>query len=341
MSKNNINESKEKIYKEVYEFGVNTLVVDLISNTTYIKKELDTYNISAFEYIHKHPHKNICSIIDYWENNNKLIVIEEYIQGKTLDVFIKEDKPDYNQIKNIYLQILDGVIHLHSANPRIIHRDIKSSNIMIDGEGNAKLIDFESAKPYQPGQERDTILIGTPGSAAPEQYGFSQSDERTDIYALGILARELFPNQAEIKPIIKKAIQMDPNNRFTSVVDMKHRIMRPFAFSVLSNIPGIRHDNFIIKIISLIIYLFLIYSSFTSFFSGATTPFKLWTNRICFLLYFLSVIDLWFDWTHLFRNKYIDNQHPIIQLIIKAIITYLMFYGWAIISQIITMLIQI
>ena len=72
---------------------------------------------------------------------------------------------------DILAQICDGLEFLHSANPSIIHRDIKASNIMVTDDFVVKIIDYDAAKIYVTGQTKDTMMIGTQGLAAPEQYG--------------------------------------------------------------------------------------------------------------------------------------------------------------------------
>ena len=72
--------------------------------------------------------------------------------------------------------------------------------------------------------KRDTVLIGTPGVAAPEQYGFAQSDVRTDIYSLDLLIKQLFPNDSKMLKISEKATKMDPNYRYSSVINLKSDI---------------------------------------------------------------------------------------------------------------------
>lgn len=67
-----------------------------------------------------------------------------------------------------------------------VHRDIKPENIILRGS-QAVLIDFDAARLHKPEHEADTQILGTTGFAAPEQYGLSQSDIRTDIYSLGVL----------------------------------------------------------------------------------------------------------------------------------------------------------
>lgn len=105
----------------------------------------------------------------------------------------------------------------------IIHRDIKPENVMINDNGVVKLIDFNAAKLYKSYQVNDTVMIGTTGFAAPEQFGIAQSDERTDIFSLGHSAewespsRRLYPGK-RLAHIIGKCTQIAPDKRYSNVL---------------------------------------------------------------------------------------------------------------------------
>lgn len=123
------------------------------------------------------------------------------------------------------IQLCRILKQLHRCRSPIIHRDLKPANIMISSDGVVKLIDFNAAKEYRMGQMEDTCLMGTREYAAPEQYGFGQSDARTDIYALGVILNRLltgdFPKnklyEGRLKPVIQTCIQMDADARYQSV----------------------------------------------------------------------------------------------------------------------------
>lgn len=90
---------------------------------------------------------------------------------------------------------------LHSVTPPIVHRDTKPSNIIITNYEHVVLLDFNAAKYFADTDTADTILLGTKGYAAPEQYGFGSSTPQTDIYALGILLKELVKSLYHLFPI--------------------------------------------------------------------------------------------------------------------------------------------
>ena len=97
----------------------------------------------------------------------------EFIAGKTLENIQgqADGRLPLEHVLSIGLQICSVLEYLHSQRPAVIFRDIKPANIMLTPEGNLYLIDFGVARRYQPGRARDTIRLGSPGFAAPEQYG--------------------------------------------------------------------------------------------------------------------------------------------------------------------------
>lgn len=123
-------------------------------------------------------------------NGNQLIVYEEYINGKNLADLMKANATfEADEVTRLMLMLSDALTELHAN--AIIHRDIKPSNIMISSDGVLKLIDFDASRVFEVGKNQDTVNLGTIGYAAPEQYGYSQTDVRSDIYSIGVLMLEL------------------------------------------------------------------------------------------------------------------------------------------------------
>lgn len=90
------------------------------------------------------------------------------------------------------MQLCKGLKNLHQRD--IIHRDINLNNIMLTNDGVVKLVDFDTVRIFKYDQNFDTTYLGTKGFAPPEQYGFSQTDARTDIYALGMTIKNYSQN---------------------------------------------------------------------------------------------------------------------------------------------------
>ncbi len=197
-----------------------------VSGELCVKKHLEHYEESVFEYLKVHNEPHIPRVIEYGYDGEGFYVIEEYIEGRTLDKYLTRSSADNDERRRILYEILDGVEFLHSALPQIVHRDLKPENIMIDKSGLVKIIDFDAAKTFKPGRSRDTELIGTQGMAAPEQYGFAQSDCRTDIFALGKIIKTLFPNDAGMIPVIRKATKIDPDQRYSSIRELRRDLAR-------------------------------------------------------------------------------------------------------------------
>ena len=197
------------------------LMMDEISGELCLKKYPEHHEDAVYEYLKEHKNPHIPTVIDYGTDEKGFYVIEEYIKGKTLTRYLEQDKPGLKEKRRILDEIIAGIEFLHSAKPPIIHRDLKADNILIDKKGDVYVIDYDAAKIFKSGSSKDTELIGTIGIAAPEQYGFAQSDRRTDIYALGLLIKEMFPGIYRYSRVAKKATMFDPKDRYSDLAELK------------------------------------------------------------------------------------------------------------------------
>ena len=166
-------------------------------------------------------------MIEVMQKEQVCYVVEEYVNGITLEYACSERGMSEKEKRAIMMELFDGLEHLHQLQPPLIHRDIKPSNIMLE-HGHVKLIDFEIARHVVPDQEKDTVMMGSVGYAAPEQYGFAQSDQRSDIYALGIVMRDLFADGEEkrYRALIDRCTQMDPNSRYATIRELRSAFVR-------------------------------------------------------------------------------------------------------------------
>ncbi len=149
-------------------------------------------------------------------------MIEEFIVGDTLDEYIEKNDVSEEKIVGLMIQVCEAVKLLHRQTPAIIHRDIKPSNIIVDCHGRIKLIDLDAAREYDKGESKDTHILGTDGYAPPEQYGYAQTDERSDIYAIGstlyeALFRKRLPRRGR-NPIQKIVFSEDNKKVHQSLV---------------------------------------------------------------------------------------------------------------------------
>lgn len=196
---------KSKVMLAVDNVSSQPCIIKYIYNTNDIYQELKQLKHTLFP-----------QIFHVIQAENCVIVVEEYISGQTLEQCLEEQVqlPD-DVIENILLQLCTGLETLHKN--QIIHRDIKPSNIMLTGDKLVKLIDFDAARVVKKAEQFDTEYLGTRGYAPPEQYGFSQTDIRSDIYALGITLKKLTPKSSKLRKIADKATQFDPDKRYQTV----------------------------------------------------------------------------------------------------------------------------
>ena len=138
-------------------------------------------------------HPGLTAVHDYFPENNKFYLVMEFVQGETLQRAWERVGQGFAeaQVVTWAQELCDVLSYLHSQHPPIIFRDLKPGNIMVQPNGRLKLIDFGIARHFDPTKTRDTTRFGTPGYAAPEQYGQGQTDARSDVYALGVVAHQL------------------------------------------------------------------------------------------------------------------------------------------------------
>lgn len=163
-------------------------------------------------------------------HDGQWLVLEEWLEGITVAEILKQGLYKESGVRTILSALCTSLSALHSI--RIIHRDIKPENVMVTNEGNVRLIDFDAARVYKPDHTKDTVVLGTLGYAAPEQFGFHQSDQRTDIYALGVLMNVMLTGEhpsvksyrGRLGKVIETCIQTNPEKRFQSVEELKRKI---------------------------------------------------------------------------------------------------------------------
>ena len=243
------------------------LVEDKQSGSLYVKKTLVQYDINVYETLHRHPIQGIPRIIQLFEKNEKLIVLEEFIDGENLYSYLQNKLFKPEEALEIFLQLERILSELHSMKPAVIHRDIKPSNILLTTSGDIYLIDFNAARQFEAGKNTDTVILGTNGFASPEQYGFAQTDPRSDIYSLAVLFCVMisgqYPNQGlncskKIKKVLEKAMDLSPERRYQDVRSFVSALSTAIKGSILGKIPGFRHGKLSHKILAVTIYLSLL-----------------------------------------------------------------------------------
>lgn len=178
------------------------------------------------------------------ERGDEVVLLEEYLAGETLQDKLESDKCfSQEEITGYIRAICEALQGLHNATPAIVYRDLKPENIIITRDNRLKIVDFDAAREHKQKQNRDTVILGTKEYASPEQYGFMQTDIRTDIYSLGIIFAELLEQgnvtaayQKGAGKIIQKATMFAPDDRYSHVdeiisdlnkIEKRHKFLIP------------------------------------------------------------------------------------------------------------------
>src|SRR6266704_1919500 len=199
-------------------------------------------------------HPNLPCIYDHFTDREHWYLVMDYIEGETLEQYldrIVSGRLPLEEVLDIGIQLCTVLDYLHTREPSIIFRDLKPANVMRTSASHLYLIDFGIARHFKPGQPRDTIPLGSPGYAAPEQYGRAQTTPRADIYSLGALLHQLRtgnnpaqnPFRFELSPLqgqsiphrlqslVMQMVEMDVNNRPSSMVIAKQELEQIVATS--------------------------------------------------------------------------------------------------------------
>ena len=166
---------------------------------------------------------NLPQIMETAERDGMVAVLEEYIQGDSLAYLLEGALFSHAEARKITMQLCNALWVLHKLGA--VHRDIKPENVIIRGS-EAILIDFDASRIFKSDTNQDTQILGTTGYAAPEQYGITQTDERADIYSLGVLLNIMLTGKHPSKElasgrlgrIVQKCTMVNPENRYKSVL---------------------------------------------------------------------------------------------------------------------------
>lgn len=247
-------DDKYEILKLIGEGGMSKvyLAMDRRLNKSWAVKEIEKKTkdrnneivvqsaIAEANLIKALDHPAIVRIVDIIDSGNVLYIVEDFVEGETLDALVEADGAQSEELVVEWAkQICEALDYLHSRPKPIIYRDMKPANVMLSPEGRIRVIDFGIAREYKEHNQKDTVSLGTRGYAPPEQFG-GKTDARSDIYSLGVTMFHLITGQdpclatTEIKPvrqinpglsegietIIQKCIQHDPMNRYQSCMEM-------------------------------------------------------------------------------------------------------------------------
>lgn len=183
-------------------------------------------------------HENLPRFLGEYENNAMLCVVREYIKGIPLNELGEQGLFTQEETLQVAMQLCDTLTCLHSQKPPVIHRDIKPQNIIITDEGTAKLIDFGIARTYHADAAKDTVFYGTQEFAPPEQYGYAQTDCRSDLFSLGVVIGYMLTGQTDLQlaaraiknkrlaRIYRICTDFNPKKRFSSASKLKAALLK-------------------------------------------------------------------------------------------------------------------
>ena len=271
-------DGKYKVLNKIGQGGMSVVYLALNerANKTWAIKEIRKDGVQDFTTVKQGliaetnilkslSHKYLPSIVDVIDDGDTFLIVMDYIQGKSLNAILKESMEQEGfpiSVEDVISwgkQLCEVLYYLHTRPNPIIYRDMKPANVMLKPSGEISLIDFGTARVFKTGNSEDTTCLGTPGYAAPEQYGGNgQSRPQTDIYCLGATLHHLitgrnpastpfnFPRITQCRPtlleetprelrntllglemIIDKCTQYEIADRYQSCAELKYDLEHP------------------------------------------------------------------------------------------------------------------
>lgn len=320
-----------------------------------VKKQLESMQKEVQEFRRSNPCEYFPKVYEIVEDNENVWLIEEYIEGMNLEEYMMGEALEEERAAAIAIQIGQGLKRLHDYQPMIIYRDLKPENIMITPEGNVKLIDFDISRKYQEGKLRDTELLGTVGYAAPEQFGYFQTDNRTDIFAFGLVFNAMLTGdfsahnlaKGKYEKLIQKCIELNPDDRYQKMDEIlkelepekqmssENRSVRKKEFPVRENrnaaswmLPGFRTRTPWKMMLAGMTYLMLLWLGLTlevtNEIPAAYQTVDLWLNRIILLISQFLPVFLAFNYRGISdKIPFYRSEHMAVRMV-SFIVTWFM-----------------
>ena len=193
--------------------------------TASAREEREAF-IREAEWLAKLKHPHLPEIVDYFppDAEGRAVIVMEYVAGETLEALFARSgyRLPFARALRYAEQLCELLCYLHSQKPPVVFRDLKPSNVIIDSHDRAILVDFGIARAYRPGAATDTVRLGTPAFAAPEQWKGLQTDHRSDLYSLGALFYHLLSggrHAAGRKGPVRKTLQNDVPASFAVLLE--------------------------------------------------------------------------------------------------------------------------
>jgi eukaryotic-like serine/threonine-protein kinase len=214
----------------------------------------------------QHPH--LPHIYDHFSDSGHWYLVMDYIEGETLEDYLRKIPRDSRtqtrhldaeEVLVIGIQLCTVLDYLHTRQPPIIFRDLKPTNVMRTPNNHLYLIDFGIARHFKSGQTKDTMPLGSPGYAAPEQYGKRQTTSRADIYSLGVMLHQLLtgndpantpfrlaplqfygnPALSQLETLIKRMVDLDEDARPATAALVKDELQHIATLQSHTPMPGL------------------------------------------------------------------------------------------------------
>lgn len=344
-------------YEELYVFSEEegaegdtsektVLARDKKSGRLVIKKWIAREQGKIYEKLLGRVHANVVPVLDVAYTEASCIVILEYISGTSLEEKMKEQGVfSEKDAMSIMSQIACGLEFIHSFD--IIHRDINPANILISSDQVVKITDLGIARSKKENQRTDTSILGTVGYAAPEQFGFAQTDVRTDIYSLGVLLNVMLTGKlptvrihnGKLRAVIEKAIQISPEERFQTIdafrVEMagmaeeKQSFRKEKTEPDHGKIPGFRTGKIWKKAVAVFFYIWMVLFTFILI-SDAFTKYSFVAGVLEILIMFITfwlpliIASNWGNWKE--RIYPLSKMDRNLILVFRIIAPMVLFY---------------
>lgn len=193
----------------------------------YVRKIFTDYGLPVEE-IKKLAIPGLAKIYFLTADEEKIYLIQEYIEGDNLTAYVENQGPlSEKTIWQLAWHLSKVLEELHRAS--LLHRDLKPSNIMVDGQGKVHVVDIETLRLASSAKPRDTVVVGTEGYAPPEQFGFTTTDMRSDIYAYGKTIKELYQGRRPsllMERLLNKCTRFDPQDRYNNIEQVQQALRR-------------------------------------------------------------------------------------------------------------------
>lgn len=234
----------------------------------YTLKRMYPQDIQLYKEIKSISNAHLAKIVDFASIGNDLYAVSLYIQGDTLKSYVARNGGlSDNEVIDIASQLCDGLRALHDKG--IIHRDINPNNIIITDSKTAVIIDYGISRFQKAFQSRDTQILGTQGYAAPEQFGFEQTSDKSDIYSLGVVINYMKTGFLPIEkmcggyfePIVKRCTEIDAVNRYADIEELYNTInkIKSNKFKAfLRKLPGFKSGKWYFELIAGFYYISMI-----------------------------------------------------------------------------------